>query len=121
MDNANKIISFVLGLVVVIVFILLITGKLSVGKKLQTLFKAKVTPTVTPSATPTPQADKKITINYPNAKTGTSNTYQANGSNQIAGKNLSNIPNTGAPTFLLPFAFSVLAGGTFLRKTGKKN
>ncbi len=141
MDNINKIISFILGLIVVVVFIAIVTGRLGgLGKKVQTLSKGNATPTVTPRTSPqptkkvTPVAIKYLSPTKTAAKpvagtsgstTGTSGTkatqYNANGkTTQIAGNNVSTIPNTGAPTLLLPLAFSMLAGGVFLRKSAKK-
>ena len=145
MENANKIISFILGLIVVVVFIAIVTGKFNLGKKIKTL--SKVTPTTTPKVTPkvTPEVTKKVTITYPSntqaktaapqgynqqktqpapaqkkAVTSTGN-YQAKGTaTDIYGNSVSNIPNTGAPTLLLPTAFSLLAGGTFLKRLSRK-
>jgi len=104
MDNANKIFSFVLGLIVVIVFLAVITGRLNL-KKIQILPLAKnttITPTVTPSSTPTPELTSMQTVEV-GQKTTTVKT----------------IPNTGAPTLLLPFAISGLFGGMYLRKKSK--
>ena len=128
MDNVNKIISFILGLIVVIVFIAIVTGKFNLGKSIKSLSSAKVTPTVTPafihpsteatnSYVVTPAVTKPLTT-YP---TGSKiSQYNSNGSGtQVGGRNLSAIPNTGAPTFLIPLVLSMLAGGTFLRKSAR--
>lgn len=120
MNDANKVLSFVLGLVVVVVFIAIVTGKLNVGKGVKTLTKGNVTvsPTVTPTA--------KVTIIYPtvaavNPKGVTVVQYNQKGSTpQIAGQSVTRIPSTGAETMVIPAAFSMLAAGTFLKKLGKK-
>jgi len=99
MDSTNKIISFVLGLVVVIVFIVIITGKLNL-KKINFLPLAK-TSSITPTVTPTPKTTSLSVVN----KQVTNSNYKTQ-----------TIPATGAPTILLPLAFSGLLGGIYLRK-----
>jgi len=113
MDSFNKVISFVLGLVVVIVFLAIVSGKIDIRKKISgigstnkststgfSLFGARPTPTLTP--TPTPKTT---------TASGTGSTY-----NQYNGKTPKTIPATGSPTILLPLLFSALAGGSYLRK-----
>lgn len=103
MDSFNKIISFVLGLVVVLVFLAVITGKLNL--------KSKPFSGSSPTPTPTPtQKPSTVTI------TGISgnNLYKQNG--QIP----KSIPSTGLPTLFIPMLLSGLIGGNFLRKTDKK-
>lgn len=107
MDNFNKIISFVLGLVVVIVFLAVITGRFNIRKSFQGLGQqTKVTPTPTLIAgqnlSPTPvsvASGQANTTNYrTNAKTPTS------------------IPATGSPSILLPIIFSSLSLGIYLKR-----
>jgi hypothetical protein len=123
MDNLNKIISFVLGLIVVVVFIAIVTGRFKLGTGLKNIAKTKITPTVTATVTPTPTTTRKIVVITPSVQKST-NTYKtANGQvkvTQITGNGVSTIPNTGAPTLLLPAAFSMLAAGSFLRKKANK-
>ncbi|MBI2641720.1 hypothetical protein HYW87_03960, partial [Candidatus Roizmanbacteria bacterium] len=57
MDNFNKILSFVLGLVVVIVFIAVITGRLNLRNRLARV--SGVSPT--PKQSPTPTRNVYIT------------------------------------------------------------
>jgi hypothetical protein len=136
MDSVNKVISFILGLIVVVVFIAIVTGKFKLGNNLKNLSKVKVSPTVTVKTSPTPTSYK--VVNYNSGKTATptpvkttkqtngytSTGYQAYNSNAeskiTANNNLSTIPNTGAPTFLIPSALSMLAGGAFLKKLSRK-
>jgi hypothetical protein len=98
MDSFNKIISFVLGLVVVVVFLAVISGRLNLGSK-----KASPTPTPTPTPTVAGTSISKVTIsqtpinNYQNPKT---------------------IPSTG-PELLFPLVFSSFLSGLYLKKTGK--
>ncbi|MFA6533300.1 MAG: hypothetical protein WCT22_04885 [Patescibacteria group bacterium] len=126
MDSFNKVISFVLGLVVVLVFFAVVTGKINLKSKtsstpnLNTVisptpvkkntggffsFLKPVSPTPTPTSTQKPLSS--VTINN-----NENNTY----------KNTSpkSIPSTGLPTVFIPILFSGLAGGNFLRKIGKK-
>ncbi len=101
MDSFNKVISFVLGLVVVLVFLAVITGKLNLKSK--PFSRSSPTPTTT-------QKPSTITI------TGISgnNLYKQN--DQIP----KSIPATGLPTLFIPILLSGLVGGNFLRKSGKK-
>ncbi len=144
MDNVNKIISFILGLIVVVVFIAIVTGKFHIGKGSKVLTKSNTTPTVTPFFNKkTPTSTPKVIVIYQNKPTnGGYNSTKGktivviptavpvrpsptkyltyNSTTQMNADNLSNIPNTGAPTLLIPTAFSMLAGGIFLRKAAKK-
>lgn len=105
MDTFNKTISFVLGLVVVLVFLAVVTGRLNLRSRLPLLSGKLPTPTMTnpplPTQTPT-------TIN-------TYNKYQTNREKKPV-----IIPATGSPTALLPILFSGLFGGIFLKKITKK-
>lgn len=101
MDSFNKVISFVLGLVVVIVFLAIVSGKIDLRKRITgsggvPLFSSKPTPTLTPTVIPTSKS------------TSTYNQYN----NQTPKK----IPATGSPTIILPLLVSVLSGGIYLRK-----
>ncbi|OGK15429.1 hypothetical protein A2774_04985 [Candidatus Roizmanbacteria bacterium RIFCSPHIGHO2_01_FULL_39_12c] len=104
MDNFNKILSFVLGLVVVIVFLAVITGRINTGNFRRTLInlagKPRVTPTISisPFLSPTAVSDQNTTSYGSGARTPTS------------------IPATGAPTYLLPVLFSTLSLGIYLKK-----
>lgn len=130
MDNANKIISFVLGLVVVIVFLAVLTGKFKLSSLgfLSNKAKTSVTPTVTPTPKTTAissvsesSGSQTAQSNAP-AKVPVSTTTNTNGANTVYTNNTSNIktiPNTGAPTILLPIIFSSLFGGIFLKKKGE--
>ncbi|MEO6508572.1 MAG: hypothetical protein ABIO02_01335 [Patescibacteria group bacterium] len=136
MENINKIISFILGLIVVVVFIAIVSGKFKIGSGLKKIAKIKVSPAVTKKPTPIPT--EAVTVSYNNSKqapkvvvapkttpkpnTNTPvNQYQTtNSPAQISGNNISSIPNTGAPTLLIPSALSMLAAGTFLKRSTRK-
>jgi hypothetical protein len=104
MESFNKVLSFIIGLIVVIILVVVITNRLSRGKNpirflpLQgtSLFKVKVTTSPTRKTTPlTPSPTGTRTIKVTKKPTL--------------------IPKTG-PEFLLPLAFSTLGLGVFLRK-----
>ena len=108
MDGFNKVISFVLGLVVVIVFLAIISGKIDLRKRITgssgvSLFGSKPTASPTPTITPT----QKPTTTY--------NQYNNQNSNKTS-QTPKKIPNTGSPTIIIPLLFSSLAGGVYLRK-----
>lgn len=108
MDNLNKTVSFILGLVVVLVFLAIVTGRLNLKNKLP-IFSGKVSPTPTVKITPTPT--KLIESNKEGSTYGNYNMKQA--------KTPTSIPSTGSPTILLPLLFSGLGGGFFLKRSGK--
>lgn len=104
MDNFNKVISFVLGLVVVVVFLAVISGRLNLKNKLA----SGKNPTVTPTQA---TGEKTNTVSVGSTK------YQTNTS---PAKQPNTIPSTGAPLFLFPVAISSFLGGIYLKKSGKK-
>ena len=108
MDNFNKIVSFVLGLVVVIVFLAVITGRFNIRKSFQGFGGlVKVTPTLIPplakgNLSPTPESVALGETKTTNYGTGT--------------KTPTSIPATGSPTLLLSVFLSTLSLGIYLRK-----
>ena len=118
MQGLNKAISFILGLVVVVVFIAIVSGRIQLGKLIPTFSSgtktaSNITPTPSPvSTTPAMEQTGTETHSYQ-----TTNEKQTTGT---PGSNVKTIPNTGAPTLLIPFALSGMASGLFLRKKGKK-
>ena len=113
MDNFNKVLSFILGLVVVIVFFAVLTGRLTVKRNFP-FISTKATPTVEVDTTPTPTPVSSVVVSSKTTSTSTSsssyNRYQT------TTKTPSSIPSTGSPTILLPFFISTLASGFYLRK-----
>lgn len=116
MDSFNKVISFVLGLVVVLVFFAVVTGKINFKSKTTSVSSATPTPTQTqkndggffgflkssPSSTPTPTP---TVTNIP-LSTTKNNVYKAVPKS---------IPSAGLPTLFIPLLLSALVGGNFLR------
>ncbi len=127
MDSFNKVISFVLGLVVVLVFFAVITGKLNLKGKTSPTTTTKSTgffnfgkssPTSTP--TPTPTKISSVTLSTSTKEIKGNNLYKQNDST-VKTSNPKSIPSTGLPTLFIPTLISGLLGGSFLRKAGKKN
>lgn len=105
MEGLNKIVSFILGLVVVIVFFAVVTKRIdlkNIGKK-----NNSTTAVITKSITPTPKVVSSIKINP------TSHPYSSSSP--------SSIPSTGLPTLFIPTLLVGLFGGSKLRQIGKKD
>jgi len=149
MEQFNKALSFILGLVVVAVFIVVASGKFNLKginlPKIQTT--TNITPTVTPNitpkptskpwfsflvkpiATPTPKPVAKPTISPKITIYSNNSAAQQNQSNpnyhSYSGSQVSqvptSIPNTGIPVVLLPLFGMSLITGMFMKKTGKRD
>ncbi|MBW7960496.1 hypothetical protein H3C65_03330 [Patescibacteria group bacterium] len=119
MDSFNKVISFVLGLVVVLVFFSVVTGKLKLPGKYSTPFAKKISPT--PTTVSTLKDEDKTNQSSTNKKTETSigNNYKTQPTIKPIKPN--SIPATGLPTFFIPSLLAGGLGGAFLRKTGKRS
>ena len=122
MDSANKIISFVLGLVVVIVFFAVITGRIKLKTPNLLFLGKKTTLTPTPTVTPKPNIISSVTIpGNTTQKTGstTNSNYQPYNKTVVSNNgNLKTIPSTG-PGLLLPIAISSLIGGIYIKRKTK--
>lgn len=114
MDNFNKLFSFILGLIVVVVFFAVLTGRINFNNKFIPLTSFnKTTPTPTKSKlNPDANLNKKVISSLEVANTQNTSSYKNNSSPV----NLKTIPSTGSETMLLPFMFSGLLGGIFLRR-----
>lgn len=121
MDSFNKVISFVLGLVVVLVFVAVITGKLNLKSKTSSTSAPKTTSFFNfgkVSPTPTPTKKPPSTVKVKTEISG-NNVYKQN--NQVPKTSTAkSIPSTGLPTLFIPILLSGLVGGSFLRQAGKK-
>jgi len=128
MDQFNKALSFILGLVVVAVFIVVASGKFNF--KGLSLPKSKTAINITPKPTSKPW----FSFNQPTSKptsTPKINTFSKGGVQQqnqqdpnyrsYSGSQVpTSIPNTGVPIVLFPLFGTSLLTGIFMRKTGKK-
>jgi len=106
MDNFNKLFSFILGLIVVVVFFAVLTGKINFSNKINPLSGFnKVTPT------PTKIVPSQKVISTLEVEGQSGNLSYNNKSNLVK-----TIPSTGVPTLLLPLMLSGLTGGLILRR-----
>lgn len=130
MDQFNKALSFILGLVVVAVFIVFASGKIKLGSlklpKMNTTAKISTTPSPKPTAKPistmkvnsngTVVSTTKGSINTTTPVPTYNYSYHS-----YSGKGVpASIPNTGVPIVLFPLLGSGMATGFFLRSKGKK-
>jgi len=116
MEQFNKALSFVLGLIVVAVFIVFASGKINLKNltlpKGKTVTKATLSPT--PSAVP---AQNQTVSKTENADY---HPYVTSVPTKKIATIPSSIPNTGVPIVMFPALISSLATGMFLRSSGKK-
>jgi len=117
MDNFNKVLSFILGLVVVIVFFAVLTGRINLKNNFPFL-SAKTSPTPQIKTSPTPKVNITPTPVYTVTASNTNPTHSTTSYNRYptTSKNPSTIPSTGSPTFLLSFFFFTLGAGIYLKK-----
>lgn len=146
MEQFNKALSFILGLVVVAVFIVVASGKINI-KGVKLAGSSTVTPTVTPILTPKPTSrpwfsffsksptatPTVVPTSKPMARITTKPiSYSSTGSmvqNRQVDPNFhsyngsqvpTSIPNTGVPIILFPLFGTSLLTGIFMNKKGKK-
>ncbi len=137
MEQFNKALSFILGLVVVAVFIIVASGKINI----KGINLAKSTKTPTPAISITPKPTSKPWFSFgakptvqPTSRpvqrplpTQTMYTYNKTGATQqivdpnyhsYSGSSVpTSIPNTGVPFLLFPLLGTSLITGVFLKKT----
>ncbi len=115
MEGLNKIISLVLGLVVVVLFFAVVTGKINIKNKLSSLkiTKAKktTTKTLSPTKIPTPTPISTVIV-HNNENTQNNNQNQAQQQTNVPDK----IPATGLPTEMLAVLISSPVLGVVLKK-----
>ena len=133
MDSFNKVISFVLGLVVVLVFLAVITGKINLKKKPASTLAVTPTPIekksegffgffkpASPTSTQTPNPTQKPSSTV-KIEAGVNGSSDYKSYNQTSGSSTpKSIPATGLPTLFIPALLSGVLAGSFLRKTDKK-
>ena len=125
MDNINKLISFGLGLIVVVVFLAVVTGKINLGKNI-TKLTGKTSPTPTKTKTTTSNEmnnykDSTAKITPASSLIVQDTTNKAYSTYQTGEKAPSTIPATGVPTLLIPLLLSGIGSGVLLKKIGKRN
>lgn len=109
MEGLNKIISLFLGLIVVVIFFAVISGRINLKNKFPKLTGTKAT--ITPTTTPKP-ASIKVTSEADQLP----HPYKKPTPILTQTRRLTSIPATGAPTALIPLAFASFFGGMYLRK-----
>lgn len=121
MSGFNKITSFILGLIVVLVFLLVFGSRINLSDKLVALRDKNATPTPTMSVTPSPKKGffeslfgaKSTPTPTQAAQVVATNSQPTSPSQDTATP--AKIPNTG-PELLFPIAFSALGSGLYLRR-----
>lgn len=121
MENLSKIISLVAGIFIVIIIFVILQNRYNLRGRISWLggSSTRQIATVIPSPTPsksesTPQKTsvlKTIEKIQPTPQKTAKQPVFTKG-----GQNVKSIPSTGAPTLLIPLAFSALGGGLYLRK-----
>lgn len=115
MDSFNKILSFILGLVVVAVILVIIASKLNLGKKLTflPLSDKKNSPALPVKIAPRAPTPTSV-MPQPTIQPTKGQTRPTPTTIKPVGKTRE-IPKTG-PGLMLPLATSILAFGIYLRK-----
>lgn len=131
MSGVSRFISFVIGLIVLILLFILIANRFNANRS--TANAGRVTPTVTATPTPvagadqggfdffglfrrnTPTPSATPTLTFAQQMDSTTGNIDAT-TTQYEGQNANQIPKTGAPTLVLPLAGAGLALGMWLRK-----
>lgn len=112
MDNINKIISFTLGLIVVVIFLVIISGRLQIGKRFFTASRGSTT-TGTPVQS-NQEISATITIS-PSQKVATQTITVSPSSTRSIGR-VESIPNTGADETMAIMLISAAISGYGLWK-----
>ena len=135
MEQFNKALSFILGLIVVAVFIVVASGKFNIKgltiPKANTVSNNVLSPTPQPTskpwfsfgqpkATPTP-AIKTITTLSNKSSVIIQNQQDPNYHSYLNQNTPTAIPNTGVPIVLFPLLGTSLFTGIFMRKAGKRD
>lgn len=128
MEGFNKAISFILGLVVVVVFIAVLTGRINLKNKIPSFTGGIFSrPTLTPTVViPTEQISTVVLDNQNQTQNPSNNQedsnyhqYQANNSTTFSNTKTTSIPNTG-PELFLPIVISSLSMGFLFKKISHK-
>jgi len=145
MEQVNKLLSFILGIVVVAVFIVIASGKINL-KGISFFPKTTTNITPTPSIYTTPKPTSKPWFSFLNKPTTTPTpkptrkpipTQKTIGNNNSSSQQQNKldpnyhsysitqvpvvIPNTGLPLVIFPLFGTSLLTGIFIKKAGKKD
>lgn len=110
MENFNKVLSFILGLVVVVVFVAVFSGRLNLTGKLAPFTKGLTdrTTQISPTPTQSPSVSTQTSPEYNGYQTVSQNTNQTSA--------ITSIPKTGSPAFLQPLLVSTTLLGLYLSR-----
>lgn len=124
MSDLKSVLGFFIGLVVFILLVAFALGRIKLPKNtaLKNIFSAKKTAKTSPTPTPNKvQTDSQITTNSVNQElkqalqpTLITTTKGGLPVNKIKG--ITTIPETGAPTALIPFSLLLGSAGFYLRR-----
>lgn len=115
MESLNRIIFLILGLVAVIIFFAVLTGRINLKGKLPTFSDGAKKENLTP----TPTSVQSNISNTETKKTDTASEnkpYKTTDSTTTAQKKLTSIPATGLPTLLWPVSLSFFGIGFYLAR-----
>ncbi|MCL4375134.1 hypothetical protein M1523_04730 [Patescibacteria group bacterium] len=118
MEGLNKAVSFILGLIVVVLVIAVLTGKINLFKSgNQSVFSGGIFSHATPTPSPVPTGATNQTVNLETNSAGVTptNNYHNYQSNQ-SGRPAQSIPSTG-PEWLIPIVVSSLSAGLLLKRS----
>lgn len=119
MGNFNKVLSFILGLVVVIVFVIVLSKRLNLQSKFIPFGnKTNPTPTITKSSDKDSEKPTDKTKDMPEIKF-TQPEEQETQEIQESVKQIQSIPETGPSTALLYLYATIGTAGIFLRRFKK--
>lgn len=127
MEQFNKALSFILGLIVVAVFIIVASGKFNIkGLNLaKSASPTKAAPTMTPIPTKSLSALTTTKTNIIKKVTPTQAQQQKKvdpNFHSYSGSNVpTSIPSTGVPIVMFPLLGSSLLTGIFMKKSGKRD
>lgn len=118
MESANRIISLLLGLVVVVVFVALLTGRLDVSSRLQALRGQISNEDITPTQTPLEEEVLGTTQDTTPNETIIEGLFKQriNPTATKAPERATNIPNTGTELFAIPALLLMLLTGVYLSR-----
>lgn len=117
MEGLNRIIFLVLGLVAVIIFFAVLTGRINLKGKLPLFSDGTAKETITPHPSPKP-SNTPSTENKNDTGSSQNKPYRANSQTQTktAVKPITVIPATGISEFFFSFIFVLLGVGLYLKK-----
>ncbi|HLD26568.1 MAG TPA: hypothetical protein VJB63_01255 [Patescibacteria group bacterium] len=117
MEGLNRIIFLVLGLVAVVIFFAVLTGRINLKGKLPTFSDGTTKVTITPTASPAPSSTSSSSNENKNSPSTSKNKpYNTNSKTNPTSKPITTIPATGISEFFFALVFVLLAIGVYMKK-----